>query len=279
MWMQIFKAAGYAVHGEAFPRDWGRTIREANRAGFYESGLRTGIYFATNPNPKSGGYLSPHETRELVVKVFASGLVRSDLAFVDKVVLSMRSVREYRASLERLYALERESKRAIMEREGPPVDDALFAIERIPPGLEWWHDNYTSICDAQTRGYPLRMVSYAAVLAEPERWVRAVLAWVGGGDVACAASKVEASMRTQRGEGAEGGASGLAPPVEALCDELYQRVHEQRPLDAAFMARLSSTHEELTPLIREARARQRVSRRRVKALRAARRRALAAGSS
>ena len=107
MWMQILKAAGYPILGEAFPRDWGDTIRDANQGGFYESPLRNGIYYATNPHPQTGAFLSPKETRHLCVKVFATGLMRSDLAYVDRVVASMRHWREYVASVERLYAIER----------------------------------------------------------------------------------------------------------------------------------------------------------------------------
>src|SRR6185295_4057207 len=102
MWMQILKAAGFPILGEAFPRDWGETIRDANKQGFFESPLRLGIYYATNPHPRTGAFLAPKETRRLAVKVFSVGLVKSDLAYVDKVVASMRPWREYLRSLERL---------------------------------------------------------------------------------------------------------------------------------------------------------------------------------
>ena len=45
MWMQILKAAGFAIVGEACPRDWASTIREGNPLGFYESPLRRGAPF------------------------------------------------------------------------------------------------------------------------------------------------------------------------------------------------------------------------------------------
>src|SRR5687767_12378620 len=110
MWMQILQAAGYPLLGEAFPRDWGETIRDANRQGFYESPLRLGIYYATNPSPRTGAYLAPEETRRVAVKVFASGLVKTDLVYIDRVLASIRPFREYRQSLERLYAMERQNK-------------------------------------------------------------------------------------------------------------------------------------------------------------------------
>ena len=77
MWMQVLAAAGFPTLGEAFPRDWGRTIREANPEGFFESPLRNGIYYATNPSPRTGAYLAPEATRRTVVKVFVPGLVKT----------------------------------------------------------------------------------------------------------------------------------------------------------------------------------------------------------
>jgi hypothetical protein len=270
MWMQILRAAGYPTIGEAFPRDWERTIRAANSEGFYESPLRSGVYYATNPNPRTGAYLSPAETRRSAVKVFVPGLVRSDLAFVDRVIATMRNVREYVRSLERLYRMERESKLEIAREKGK---DPLPAIEHMQPALEWWNDNYRLLCDALVRRYPLHMVSYEAVLQKPEQVVSETLAWLdgglGAGDQEKALAEVRTFLRTQR-DGAEArGSSGLSPDVEQVCDELYARVHEQRPLDAAFIARLNHTHQQLEPAIKVAEAHAKQSRQRVRALREA----------
>src|SRR5690606_18256314 len=109
----ILKAAGYGVLGEAFPGQWESTIRDANREGFYESHLRRGIYYATNPHPQTGHYLRPDETERAVVKVFIPGLVRSDMAFIHTVVATMRHYREYASSVERLFQMERQGKRAL----------------------------------------------------------------------------------------------------------------------------------------------------------------------
>ena len=90
MWMQILRDGGIELIGEAFPKKWDQTIREANPHGFYESPLRRGINFTTNPHPQTGAYLAPEPTRNHAVKVFAPGLVRSDLAYIDRVVVTMR---------------------------------------------------------------------------------------------------------------------------------------------------------------------------------------------
>ena len=105
MWMQILKAAGVEILGDAFPRDWEDVIRDANPHGFFESQLREGIYFATNPSPTTGAYLRPEQTTDLAVKVFIPGVIKSDTAFIGKVLASMRNWREYGSSLRRLRSL------------------------------------------------------------------------------------------------------------------------------------------------------------------------------
>jgi hypothetical protein len=266
MWMQILQAAGYPVLGEAFPRDWGETIRDANKHGFFESPLRLGIYYATNPHPRTGLFLAPKETRRLAVKVFAVGLVKSDLAYVDKVVASMRNWREYKRSLERLYGMERANKLAKAARTGRPVPSAP-SLSTISPVLEWWSDNYALIRDALIRGYPMHMISYASVLRETESVVRETLRWIGGGDADAAVAAVQEVLRTQRVDACEAEESGLSTEHEQLFDELYARVDQRTPLDTAFIDRLNAAQDRLAPQIAEAekRAKEERKKARVKA--------------
>lgn len=258
MWMQILKAAGYPVLGEAFPGEWGTTIREANQEGFYESHLRRGIYYATNPHPQTGRYLRPDETERAVVKVFIPGLVRSDLAFIHKVVATMRHHREYAASVERLFQMERQGKRALRQARGkksnadPEGEPAL-----IPPLLEWWNENYALLRDALVRRYPLHMVSYARILEEPEPVLSQTLRWLGGGDLKQAVACVRAQLQTQRAPEVPNAPTGLDATVEQVFEELYRRVTEFQPLDAAFIERLNHTQDVLEPVIREAQAQAR----------------------
>ena len=44
MWMQILVNGGFPYIGEAFPKDWGLVIKDANPEGFYESTLAGGIW-------------------------------------------------------------------------------------------------------------------------------------------------------------------------------------------------------------------------------------------
>ena len=63
MWMQILIAAGFPHIGEAFPMRWEQTIKAANPDGFFESHLRRGVFYKTNPHPKTGAYLFPEQVQ------------------------------------------------------------------------------------------------------------------------------------------------------------------------------------------------------------------------
>lgn len=241
MWMQILIAAGYPAFGEAFPRNWGDTIRDANPDGFHESLLRQGIYYATNPHPRTGAYFAPQQVEKHAVKIFIGGLVRTDLAFIGKVIATMRPWREYAASLQRLYAMEDEQREE--GKEPPP---------RMDPVLEWWAENFGLIRDIATRRYPVHVQSYDGLLDDPPKVIRRTLKWLGAeSDVRKAIAAVNPGNRTQK-----------APPsleVETehaeIFDLLYDTVHRGDGLTAKFIRRLNELNETLAPMVQAERQR------------------------
>ena len=76
-------------------------------------------------------YLHPSETRADVVKVFAEGVVHTDFAFLDRVLVSVRPWRAYTASMDRLWAVEDEALGRKPEERMP----------RLHGALEWWRAN------------------------------------------------------------------------------------------------------------------------------------------
>jgi hypothetical protein len=240
LWMQILIAAGIPHFGEAFPRDWENTLKEANREGFYESMLRAGIYYATNPHPKTGAYFFPEQVEAHCVKVFIPGLVRTDRAYIGRVIASVREWREFEASLERLYALEdAERVRAGGDEATPP--------ERMPPALEWWSENFALVRDISIRRYPVHAQSYDGLLRDPERVVRETIAWLGRGDAARALAVPKPERRTfQRPV-----SSSVPPEVAEVFDELYRVIDQKKELANAFLLKLNETNERLYPLLEE----------------------------
>lgn len=253
MWMQVLRAAGLPVIGEAFPGRWRDTIAEANRDGFYESRFRRGINFLTNPDAKTGVYLSPQSTRNHVVKIFVPGLVRSDVAFLDKVLVTVRPVREYCTSIERLYEIERTNQGRLDGVEPPPR-------EHLHPALEWWDEVHGIVADVLVRGLPAHFVAYDATLDSPDATVREVIGWLGVGDESAAVAAVLPERRTQRTTEAPELPGAFGVDELALCDELYARIRERRGIDAEFIDRLNDANERLAPVVASERTRIRRAR-------------------
>ena len=243
MWMQILAAAGLPLFGEAFPRNWEQTLHEANPGGFYESILRRGIYWRTNPHPRTGAYFFPEQVEQHAVKVFIPGLVRTDRAFIGRVIATMRPWREYVRSLRRLWALEDEARTQRDPRAKPPP--------RLSPALEWWSENYMLLRDVATRRYPVHLQSYDGLLDDPATVLQRTFEWLGFGDAEAAQRAVEPERRTQRAEPDEPEPESLDPSVVAVFDRLYAVVHASEPITPDLLQALNHTHATLGPRIAE----------------------------
>lgn len=240
MWMHVLVAAGLPHIGERFPAGWGELLRAANPDGFFESELIAGIHWRTNPHPLSGAYLSPSQTRQHAVKVFIPGLIRSDIAFIDRCVATVRDWRSYVASTRRVLAM-----------QGVPAPGEHVAL---PPALEWWCNNYGLIRDLAIRGYPVHVVSYDGFLRDPARVADEVLAWIGCGDAEAAARVVRPELRSaadQDRPADEELAHGIAARHLEVFDELYDAIDRETPLVASFIDRLNRTNDELRPAVLE----------------------------
>jgi hypothetical protein len=233
MWMHVLVAAGLPYIGERFPAGWGDLLRDANPDGFFESELMIGINYRTNPHPLTGAYLAPQQTREHAVKIFIPGLVRSDVAFLDRCIATVRGWREYVASIRRV-----------------GVEDAA-----LPPALEWWCANFALIRDLAIRGYPAHVLSYDSFLADPERVAAEVLAWIGRGDPAAAARVVRSEPRREPiGDPDHTLADGVDARHLEIFDELHAVIDAGQPLRASFIDRLNAVDRALRPMVRERQA-------------------------
>lgn len=248
MWMQILIAAGLPHLGEAFPVGWGDQLRDANPRGFFESQLVAGVYYATNPQPDSGAYLFPEQTRQHAVKVFVPGLVRTDVAFMDRVIGTVREWRAYCASLDRITAM-----------AGGDRELALFDLP-LAPALRWWVENFALVRDIATRRYPAHVTTYERLLAAPAKEIAAVMAWIGRGNARAAADAVVPSLRTRRDPPTP---TDVSPAHARVFDDLYAHLHEGRDLTPSFIALLNQTDEELRPRLRaiHERAREQIAQR------------------
>ncbi len=254
MWMQLLQAAGMPVIGEAFPLTWGESIRSANPEGFFESILRKGIYWETNPHPATGAYIDPHQSRYYAVKVFIPGLIRTDRAFMHKVIGTMRHWREYDASLKRLYAMGDDARTKVAEKGGAkkprPVE---YTSERVDPVLEWWAENFSLVSDLAIRRYPAHLVAYENTLREPDRVVTEAFEWLGKGDPKKAIEGVKPEVRTQDDSSRQQKLEiDEEPELTSTFDDLYAHVLERRALEPSFIDKLNATNDKLMPRFKAA---------------------------
>ena len=244
MWMQVLAAAGLPVIGERFPTGWGDLLQAANPDGYFESELLAGINFQTNPHPLTGAYLAPEATRSHAVKVFVPGLVRTDVAFLDRCLATVRDWRAYVASIRRVEAL---------GGAGAGLGDDL-----LPPALHWWCCNYGLVRDIAIRGYAAHVLSYDGLCRDPERHVTEVLSWIGHGDPREAAKVVRPPALSTSAADLPSDADlsgGIDPRHLRIFDELYAAIDAERPLSQAIVDALNRTDEALRPLVLEHRAR------------------------
>jgi hypothetical protein len=251
MWMQLLKAAGFPPIGQAFPRNWETTLKDANPAGFWESELRRGIYYETNPDPKTGAYLFPEQTERYAVKVFIPGLIKTDRAFIGKVIATLRPWRQYVHSVNRLYSIERKAKEAARAQTGEEPLPQVF----MPPAIEWWVENFSLISDIVTRRYPCYIVAYDSVVGSPEDTLSDVFGWLGDGNVEAAIRGVDPALRTHEDLYDDQTAMdelGIESEVVEVFDALYDVVLRQRCLEQSFIDRLNDVNEKLSEQISEA---------------------------
>ena len=165
----------------------------------------------------------------------------TDMAFIGRVIATVRGWREYSASLERMLAL-----------GGGDREDALFDVP-VSPALRWWTEIFALVRDIATRRYPAHVLSYDRLLDDPEREISTVLRWLGGGDLSPAVAAVDARLRTHTG-GVPAADPALDPCHVAVFDELYDHFHTGRDLSPGFVELLNRTDQELRPQLLAARS-------------------------
>ncbi len=240
LWMQLLKAAEVPVLGVEFPSVWGTSIREANPGGFYESKLRSGIYYATNPDPVTGRFVPPRETRTHAAKVFIPGMVRTDLAYMNRVVCTIRHWRDYGPSMARLNDLE---DRYFLGTKGAEfVEARRVRRAQIPRHIEWFMEYYELLRDVSVRRYPMRVVAYERLLAEPEPVLTSVFGWLGVTNVEAAIPLVKPR---KGGHGTGPMPEGLTAERADAFEHLWRVFYEEQPLTPEFIASLDAIHRAL----------------------------------
>lgn len=178
IWMHALAEAGVPIIGERYPLDWEESLQAFNTDGFYESTLRAGINFSTNRDPFTGDQVDPVRHRGHAVKVFTSGLLRTERRYIGHVVYTTRHWRAFVRSAGRLLA-------ADAPHTTLPLPDVATLAEA------WFRENLLVILDASARAYHLLPVSFERTLEDPRGQCHRVGEYLGQ-------PLLELSIRLQR---------------------------------------------------------------------------------
>ena len=249
MWMRMLVEGGLPHFGERFPARWQESIPTANPHGFYESRLRRGVYYATNPDPETGEYLAAAATRDHAVKVFIPGVVRTERAYLRRVVATMRSWRSYARSIAALHA-EEDAWLLDHPKEGSTGAQAVARARKrrgsVPAPIGWFLENFELVRDFSARRYPIHFVSYERLLAEPEATVAKVVDWVGLGDVEAMVACIDPSLRRSPSRTPVASEAVVGTEDIALFDAFYEAIHEHSSIPKALVAPLNATWKRLS---------------------------------
>lgn len=234
LWMQILQQGGFQLFGKQFPAHW-QQIATANKKGFYESKLVEGINYQSNPDPVSGAWFSPQESANYAVKVLENGLIKSDLAYIDKVIVTVRNWQDCESSKLRLKQIIAQEENFIKQ------DNNINRPVKLPAGYEWWSTYAGLVHDMMSRQYPAAVFSYEAVLADPTKVISTVFNWLGSGDVNKASAAVEESLQTQKNVALH----EISHDHSEVFDELYQALHQNIQITQPFYNKLAETNKKI----------------------------------
>lgn len=255
LWMQVLEAAGVRVLGKSPPRQPGvngsvrpspdsaapETEPAPDPEDAYDSFLRTGIYYRTNPHPVTGRYFVPDDVRGCAVKVATLGVVRTEGGYIEKLVANVLDWREYEATLSRLEARQDEAR----AREDPTAVPRF----RFPPAYQWWMENFALIRDIGLRRYPARLQTCTQIRENPVERIDQTLRWLG---LSTAFDPKWVDVHEHLPEPEEAPYSDvIEPDIEQVFDDLYAAIDAGTPLSSTLLAKLYETNAELMPRLRE----------------------------
>ncbi len=249
LWMKLLIEGGLPHIGQPFPGSWKDSIHAANPNGFHESPLRRGVFFATNPDPRTGSYIPANRSTHHAVKIFIPGVVRSERAYLHRVVATMRHWRTYARSMADLVEQE-DAYYAEHPKEGKTAEQTLAEVRRrrgnIPAPIDWFIENYELIRDFTVRRYPINLTSYDRLIEDPDSTIRRVFDWLGAGDPDAATGVVDAGLRRSDDRPAVASEDALSDAHARLFDDFFAAIHDSSSLPKSLVPELNTAWQQLT---------------------------------
>lgn len=229
-WMQALQAGGFPIIGEDFNAVTG-PAKAANVRGFYESKhLAGGVYWETNPTP-DGQYLDHRLTQHHALKLFFRGLIRTDMAYIDHVIWTVRPWREQELSLRRMFQMRHPTEGFL---PGTPY-------KPLPPGVHWFLSNWMILQNFAVRRFPIMLCPFDLLLKTPARPLSVVFEKIGAGDADKARRVIAPTLRTYRGDAG----ANLDSPWADNFDWFYHALSEGDVHDPTFITDFARISKEI----------------------------------
>ncbi len=215
-WVDVLRGAGVPILGEALPEGWSESTRADVRPAYFAALREQGVYYKTNPDPFTQGYLEAAESAPFATAMKTEAVLRTERAYLDRVVAAMPHFRSVAAG-------------------GGELESVLL----------WWSDHFLLLRDAATRRYPLRLVSDEALARDPETTARSVLSFLGVEPTDEAFARARAAPPSVALD--EPPEIELPDTILDVFEELHRRVDRDEGFDRSFLEHLYAVNEALTP--------------------------------
>jgi len=109
--------------------------------------------------------------------------MKSDVAFLYRVIATIRDWKEFCVSFSQVSATENEYfikkiQNLALPDFGLSAEEFIaFKTDPIHPALQWWENNFGLILNAKTRGFPFYCIAYDQLLEQPHNIIPMVLKW------------------------------------------------------------------------------------------------------
>ncbi|MBC7172073.1 MAG: hypothetical protein H5U40_06600, partial [Polyangiaceae bacterium] len=88
-WVDVLRAAGVPILGEAIPSGWSDNAKAEVRPTFFAALREQGIYYKTNPDPFSQAYLDAPEAGLFALGMKTTAVLRTERAYLGHVIAAM----------------------------------------------------------------------------------------------------------------------------------------------------------------------------------------------
>jgi len=171
--MNMANEAGFPVYGKKFPKDWEQTRTEKSKdnqqnpsvTGFWESmaNVDAGV------NNQTTKHL-PNRVRNHFIKIFAVGIPRTDLAYIDKVILCVRNWRKQVQSWRKVFIYN------VFKNTNVKIDDLKY-----PYGVEYCIKYAQIIFDYVKRNYEMITIDFDELISKPTETCDNIRGFIGCG--------------------------------------------------------------------------------------------------